>query len=81
MFFILNKPKIYSYLVVFSTVLVLFFTAAVLTEENNLEVRTVSSISASSEKPIDKVNTEKKILAITIDCVENDQNIEKILEI
>lgn len=81
MFFILNKPKIYSYLVVFSTVLVLFFTAAVLTEENNLEVRTVSSISASSEKPIDKINTEKKILAITIDCVENDQNIEKILEI
>lgn len=80
MFFILNKPKIYSYLIVLSTVLVLFFTAAVLTEENNLELQQVSSVSESSEEPIDKVNTEKRIIAITIACVENDRNIEKILD-
>ena len=37
MFFVFNKPKIYSYLVVFSTVVVLFFTASVLSEANNRE--------------------------------------------
>lgn len=80
MFFILNKPKIYSYLVVLSTVLVLFFTAAVLTETKNIETEETSAESTSQEKPIDKINTDKKRVAITIDCLDTEKNIEEILK-
>lgn len=81
MFFIFNKPKIYSYLIVLSTVVVLFFTAAVLSEANNIETLTTSSIPEDEQMPINSVNTEERELAITINCLESDKNIEEILEI
>lgn len=80
MFFILNKPKIYSYLIVLSTVMVLFFTAAVLSESPNLETQETSTQSVIQEKPIERVNTEKRMVGLTINCLETDKNIDSILE-
>lgn len=79
MFFILNKPKIYSYLIVLSTVMVLFFTATVLTETNELKTIETSTFSIIQEKPIENVSTDKKAVAITINCLESDKNINEIL--
>lgn len=81
MFFVFNRPKIYSYLIVLSTVVVLFFTAAVLSEANNLETLTTSSTEEEIKMPINKVDTNEKVIAITINCLESSDNIEKILEI
>ena len=81
MFFVFNRPKIYSYLVVFSTVVVLFFTASVLSEANNMETLTTSSDIKEESEYIDKFNTNEKEVAIIINCFENDNNIEKILEV
>lgn len=81
MFFVFNKPKIYSYLIVLSTVIVLFFTAAVLSEANNLETLTTSSTEEEMNMPINKINTDEKKIAITINCLESNKNIEEILEI
>jgi len=80
MFFILNKPKIYSYLIVLSTVMVLFFTASVLSQTNELETMATGSNSVVQDKPIDKIDTDERIIAITINCLESDDNIENILE-
>lgn len=81
MFFVFNRPKIYSYLIVLSTMVVLFFTAAVLSEANNLETLSTSSIEEELKMPIDRVNTNEKKVAITINCLESDKNIEEILAI
>ncbi len=80
MFFVFNKPKIYSYLIVLSTIVVLFFTAAVLSEANNLETLTTSTEVEEMKMPIDKVETDEKKISITINCLETDKNIEEILE-
>ena len=81
MFFIFNRPKIYSYLIVLSTVVILFFTAAVLSEANNLETLTTSSSIGDTKMPINKVELEEKKISITINCLEVDKNIEEILKI
>ncbi len=81
MFFVFNKPKIYSYLIVLSTIVVLFFTAAVLSEADNSETLTASTTAEENEIPITKVNTEEKKISITINCLESDKNIEEILNI
>ena len=81
MFFVFNKPKIYSYLIVLSTIVVLFFTAAVLSEANNLETLTTSTTAEEMKMPIEKVDTDEKKISITINCLESDKNIEEILEI
>ena len=81
MFFVFNKPKIYSYLIVLSTVVVLFFTAAVLSEANNLETLTTSTTVEEIKMPIVKADTNEKKISITINCLESDKNIEEILEI
>lgn len=81
MFFVFNRPKIYSYLIVLSTVVVLFFTAAVLSEANNLETLTTSTSDQEIKMPVDSVNTNEKEISITINCLESDENIEEILKI
>lgn len=81
MFFVLNKPKIYSYLIVLSTVMVLFFTASVLSNTNSLESIETANTSLIQEKPINNIETDKKIIAITINCLESDKNIGEILAI
>lgn len=81
MFFIFNKPKIYSYLIVLSTVVVLFFTAAVLSEANHIETLTTSSEVEEMQMPINMIKTEERQIAITINCLESDKNINEIVEI
>lgn len=81
MFFIFNRPKIYSYLVVLGTVIVLFFTASVLSEANNLETLITSSTIEETNIPINKAVTDEREVAITINCMESDENIEDILEL
>lgn len=80
MFFIFNRPKIYSYLIVLSTVVVLFFTAAVLSEANNMETLTTSSTVGDTKMPINKVETQEKKIAITINCLESGEKIQEVLD-
>ena len=82
MFFIFNKPKIYSYLIVLSTVVILFFTAEVLSEANNLEILETSTQTYDTESCIiERFETDNKEIAITINCMENNENIKEILNI
>lgn len=82
MFFVFNKPKIYSYLIVLSTVVVLFFTAEVLSEANNLETMTTSAhIENQENNTIRRLNTDKKEIVILINCLETNKNIKDILNI
>ncbi len=96
MFIVINKSKIISYIVVFSSVLVLFFTVSKIqsksnlinsinNESNNGNEENVKSAQVSTDiikdEPICKVNTKEKIVSLTINC-ENDANdIDKILEV
>jgi peptidoglycan/xylan/chitin deacetylase (PgdA/CDA1 family) len=77
MFFVINKQKIYTYLVSIVTVLLLFCTATTLnTNQNTIET------SSSNQKllPIYKVNTEEKKIAFTMNCAWNADDIDSILE-
>ena len=78
MFFILNKQKIYSYLVAASTVVILFIISFYFTniDENALE----TSSEVSKLVPIYNVDTEKQRISITINCAWNADDINKILE-
>lgn len=78
MFFILNKQKIYTYLVSITTVILLFCIAGTLIEEK--EAITTSS---TNEKylPIYKVQTQENKVALTMNCAWNADDIDKILEI
>ncbi len=78
MFIVLNKQKIYSYLVTFSTVIALFVIAFAVT--NNVSNTIVTSASAK-ELPIYNVQTEEKKIALTMNCAWNADDIDKILEI
>ena len=79
MFFVVNKDKIYSYLVAASTVIVLFFTASIL-YNNNLETIQTSS-NASKSLPIYSVETDENKVSLTMNCAWNADDIDKILEI
>ena len=78
MFFIINKQKIYTYLVSIITVILLFCMAGTLTKGK--EIITTSS---TNEKylPIYKVQTEENKVALTMNCAWNADDIDKILEI
>lgn len=67
MFLVFNKQKIYAYVVSVFTVLILFASAVVFQNNNNVEVvRTASS----TEKllPIYNVQTNEKKVAFTMNC-------------
>ena len=76
MFLVFNKQKIYAYLIVFVTVISLFFMAGTKTEDT-LET------SAKQEKllPIYNVETKEKKVALTMNCAWNADDIDKILNI
>ena len=76
MFFVLNKQKIYTYLLSILTIIVLFCIAG------NMEREELSIETSANNKllPIYSVKTEKKEVALTINCAWNDTDIEKILE-
>ena len=77
MFIVLNKQKIYSYLVALSTVIALFVIAFALT--NNAENTIVTSANAK-ELPIYNVQTEEKKVALTMNCAWNADDIDSILQ-
>ena len=65
MFIVFNKQKIYSYIVALSTVLVLFVISfALVNNENNI----ITTSANKKELPIYSVKTDKKDIALTINC-------------
>lgn len=67
MFFVLNKQKIYAYLVSIVTVVLLFCVASSLNNTNT--GNTVQTASTTSKLlPIYNVQTEEKKVAFTMNC-------------
>lgn len=68
MFFVLNKQKIYTYLVSIVTVVLLFCVAGTFNQTTNGE-NTVQTVSTSQKRlPIYNVQTEEKKVAFTMNC-------------
>lgn len=77
MFFVFNKKKINSYLISLGTVIMLFSVS--LLASNNMD-KVVETSTNTIEVPICKVETERKEIAISINCIENAENIDSILD-
>ena len=78
MFFVFNKQKIYTYLLSVLTVIVLLFIgSSTIKDEESIE----TSSSTNKLLPIYSVKTDKKDIALTINCAWNDSDIDKIIEI
>ncbi len=68
MFFILNRQKIYTYLVSIVTVVLLFCVAGTLNNSSN-KGNTVQTTSTTQKLlPIYNVQTEQKKVAFTMNC-------------
>lgn len=84
MFMVINKSKVVSYAIVFSTVVVLFVMSVAM-QKNNITNETNNTIETSAgtkkELPIYSVETEEKKVALTINCAWNADDIDKILEV
>ena len=79
MFFVLNKQKIYTYIV--SAVMVLFLFCAASTLNVNNDNNTVqTSATYSKLLPIYNVQTNEKKVAFTMNCAWNAEDIDSILE-
>lgn len=84
MFMVINKSKVVSYAIVFSTVVILFVMSVAMqknsvTNERNNTIET--SVGAKKELPIYSVDTQEKKVALTINCAWNADDIDKILEV
>ena len=77
MFFVLNKDKLISYVISFSTVIILLGMAFFI--KQNDKFITVSS--KTKNIPIYSVNTDQKKVSLTINCAWNADDIDKILKI
>lgn len=77
MFFVFNRKKINSYLISLGTVIMLFSVSLIANNNINKTVQTSTNVV---EIPINKVETETKQIAISINCVENADNIDSILD-
>ena len=79
MFFVINKEKIYTYMVSVVTVVFLFIFAnyIILSEKETIET------STNTEKlvPIYNVQTTENNIALTMNCAWNADDIDQILEI
>lgn len=78
MFFVFNKDKIKSYLVSICTVLVLFVVSMIM--QNNIQNNTIETSSSIVRMPICRVSTDNKEIALSINCIENMDNIDNILD-
>lgn len=78
MFFVINKRKVYSYLVALSTIVVLFVLATTFSNELNNE--TIATAAIAKKLPIYQVDTEEKKVAITMNCAWNADDINSILD-
>lgn len=78
MFLILNKQKIYTYIVSLLTVVFLFGVASKL----NISTETTVETSSDNQKllPIYNVQTEENKVAFTMNCAWNADDIDSILE-
>ena len=74
MFIVFNKEKISSYLILLSTVVILFGIAFNLTSSE-----TVETAAATKQLPIYNVATEEKKVAFTMNCAWNADDIDSIL--
>lgn len=77
MFIVFNKQKIYSYLVAFSTVVILFIFSFSIAQTNSNSVLTSSN---GKELPIYNVETKEKKVALTMNCAWSADDIDRILE-
>ena len=75
MFIVFNKRKIYSYLVSFSTVIILFAIAFTVTTDSSI----ITSATAR-ELPICNVDTKENKISLTMICAWNADDIDSILE-
>lgn len=77
MFIVFNKEKIYSYVIAFSTVVILFVMANIMVNKD-----TYSIFTSSTNKllPIYSVNTDEKKIALTMNCAWNADDIDSILD-
>lgn len=78
MFLVLNKEKIYAYIVSAVTVIMLFFVANMMTTNDNNAIATSST--TKKQLPIYNVQTEENKVAITINCAWNADDIDSILQ-
>ncbi len=79
MFYVLNKQKIYTYLISIITVILLFFVADSIITDNANTVQT-SSVAGGKLLPIYNVKTEEKKVAFTMNCAWNADDIDSILK-
>ena len=79
MFFVFNKRKINSYLISIGTVLMLLSVSLFMNESDSKLIET--GATNIKVEPIYRVETQKKKVSISINCSENVENIEKIIDV
>ncbi len=75
MFIVFNKEKINSYIILLSTVVILFGIAFSVTTKDAVE-----TAAATKQLPIYNVATEEKKVAFTMNCAWEADDIDSILE-
>lgn len=80
MFFVLNKQKIYTYLVSIVTVVLLFCVAGSLNNTSNGGNTIQTSSAVGKLLPIYNVQTDQKRVAFTMNCAWNEDDIDSILK-
>ena len=78
MFYVINKQKLYTYIVSVITVVILFCVANNLTTNKQNTVSTSSTIGKML--PIYNVQTNEKKVALTMNCAWNADDIDQILK-
>ncbi len=78
MFLVFNKQKIYSYIIAVCTVIMLFFTATLLTDDDLEAVETSATLS-NKLVPIYSVDTKENKLSLTMNCAWSVEDIDSIL--
>lgn len=78
MFLVFNKQKIYSYIVAFTMVAILFGLTAGMNLTQNAP--SVATASGGKELPIYSVDVKEKKLALTMNCAWNADDIDSILD-
>lgn len=76
MLFVVSKEKIMSYMIAFSTVVILLGVAVLSLNQEE----TVETASTTKEVPIYCVKTEEPKVSLTINCAWNAEDIDSILE-
>jgi len=75
MFIVFNREKITSYIILLSTVIILFGIAFNVTTNT-----TVETAASTKQLPIYNVATEEKKVAFTMNCAWNADDIDSILD-